>query len=140
VPERWEPSLEDYIDIAAYLLRADRAAIAGLPRIALAESALHAPFASFGGVEAYPTLVEQAAVLLQHLAKNHPLPDANKRAALLLTARFLDANGLAWGPADADTDAGLVERVAAGDTSHEEVVDWIRKRTHEKGDEPPAIS
>jgi Fic/DOC family len=53
----------------------------------LAESALHAPFASFGGTDAYPTLVEQAAVLLQHLAKNHPLPDANKRAAFLLTAR-----------------------------------------------------
>ena len=97
MPARWQPSLEDYIDIATYLLDADHAAIAGLPRLALAESALHAPFASFGGVEAYPTLVEQAAVLLEHLVKNHPLPDANKRAAFLLTARFLDANGLEWG-------------------------------------------
>jgi len=75
VPPRWLPSLEDYIDLAAYLLGADRASVAALPRIGLAESALHAPFASFGGVEAYPTLVEQAAVLLQHLAKNHPLAD-----------------------------------------------------------------
>jgi death-on-curing protein len=140
VPARWEPSLEDYIDIAAYLLGADRTAVAALPRLTLAESALHAPFASFGGVEAYPTLPEQAAVLLQHLAKNHPLPDANKRAAFLLTARFLDANGLAWGPPDVDTDAGLVERVAAGEASHEEVVDWIRERTREKGDGPSAIS
>lgn len=78
---RWQPSLEDYTDLAVYLLGADRAVIARLPRIALAESALHAPFASFGGVEAYPSLVEQAAVLVEHLAKNHPLPDANKRAA-----------------------------------------------------------
>lgn len=101
---------------------------------------MHAPFASFGGVEAYPTLVEQAAVLLEHLAKNHPLPDANKRAAFLLTARFLDANGLAWGQADADTDAGLVERVAGGEASHEQVVDWIRERTREREDEPPAIT
>src|SRR3954452_5783467 len=74
VRPRWQPSLDDYIDMAAYLLRAERAAIARLPRLALAESALHAPFASFGGVEAYPTLVEQGAVLLQHLVKNHPLP------------------------------------------------------------------
>lgn len=129
MPERWEPSLDDYIDIAAYLLGADRAAIAALPRLALAESALHAPFASSGGVEAYPTLVEQAAVLLQHLAQNHPLPDANKRAAFLLTARFLDANGLAWGPPDVEADAGLIERVAAGDAPHEDVVAWIRERT-----------
>ncbi len=94
MPERWIPSLEDYIDVAAFLLGADRTAVQALPRLTLAESALHAPFASFGGVEAYPTLIEQAAVLIEHLARNHPLPDANKRAAFLLTARFLDANGL----------------------------------------------
>jgi death on curing protein len=137
VPPRWQRSLDDYIDIAAYLLGGDRAAIAALPRIALAESALHAPFASFGGIDAYPTLVEQAAVLLQHLAKNHPLPDANKRAAFLLTARFLDANGRQWGVPDVDADAGLVERVAAGEASHEEVMAWISKRIREKGDERP---
>ena len=133
MPARWQPSLEDYIDIATYLLGADHATIAGLPRLALAESALHAPFASFGGVEAYPTLVEQAAVLLEHLVKNHPLPDANKRAAFLLTARFLDANGLEWGSQDVETDASLIERVAAGQATHEEVVAWIRDRTHTGG-------
>jgi death-on-curing protein len=125
------------MDIAAYLLGADRAAISTLPRITLVESALHAPFASFGGTEAYPTLVEQTAVLLQHLAKNHPLPDANKRAAFLLTARFLDANGLQWGPPDVEADAGLVERVAAGEATHDNVVEWIRGRTRERGDEGP---
>lgn len=103
VPPRWERSPEDYIDVAAYLLGSDRAAIAILPRLALAESALHAPFASFGGEEAYPTLIEQASVLLEHLAKNHPLPVGNKRAAFLLTARFLDAN-------DLDLDARLAVR------------------------------
>jgi hypothetical protein len=56
---RWEPSLEDYIDIAAFLLGANRAAVAALPRLGLAESALRAPFASFGGVEAYPTLIDR---------------------------------------------------------------------------------
>ena len=137
---RWQPSLDDYVDMAAYLLRTDRAAITRLPRLALAESALHAPFASFGGVEAYPTLIEQAAVLLQHLARNHPLPDANKRAAFLLMARFLDANGLPWGPPDVETDAGLVERVAAGEATLEEIADWIRKRTSEAGGGPAATS
>jgi death-on-curing protein len=63
------------VDRSIRLLGADRATITRLPRIALAESALHAPFASFGGVEAYPSLVEQAAVLVEHLAKHHPLPD-----------------------------------------------------------------
>lgn len=136
MPPRWQPSLEDFVDVAAYLLDADRDAIVRLPRLALAESALHAPFLSFGGTEAYPTLVEQAAVLLEHLAKNHPLPDANKRTAFLLTARFLDANGLRWGAPDVEADAGIVERVAAGEAAHEEVVAWIRNRTTAPEDEP----
>ena len=44
------------------------------------------------------------------------------------------------GQPDAGTDAGLVERVAAGEASHGEVIDWIRECTREKGDEPPPIS
>ncbi|MEJ7893164.1 MAG: Fic family protein [Solirubrobacteraceae bacterium] len=127
--DRWTPTLDDYVDVAAYLLVADRDAIARLPRIGLADSALHAPFASFGGEEAYPTLIEQAAVLLLHLAKNHPLPDGNKRAAFLITARFLDANGLVWGLPDADLDAEMVERVAAGGAGLEQIIGWIERRT-----------
>jgi death-on-curing protein len=94
----------------------------------LAESALHAPFASFGGVAAYSTVFARAAVLLEHLVKNHPLPDGNKRAAFLLTARYLDANGLTWGPADVEQDAAVVERIAAGEADHHEVVEWVRRR------------
>ena len=127
--DQWTPTLVDYVDVAAYLLAADREAIARLPRIGLADSALHAPFASFGGEEAYPTLIEQAAVLLLHLAKNHPLPDGNKRAAFLITARFLDANGLVWGLPDADLDAEMVERVAAGGAGLEQIIGWIERRT-----------
>ena len=79
-------------------------------------------------------------VLLAHLANNHPLPDANKRAAFLLTARFLDANGLTWRAPDVEIDAGIVERIAAGEAAHDEIVDWIRERTRKEGDEPRAIS
>jgi hypothetical protein len=39
------------------VLGADRAPIAALRRLALAKSALHAPFAAFGGTDGYPTLV-----------------------------------------------------------------------------------
>jgi|1185.fasta_scaffold41557_2 hypothetical protein len=70
----WQPTLEADVDVTAYLLGADRATIAALPRLSLAESALHAPLA-FSGVSAYETLAEQAAALLEHLVNNHPLPD-----------------------------------------------------------------
>ncbi len=126
---RWVPTLDDYADLAAHVLGCEVEAVHRLPRISLAESALHAPFAEFGGVLAYPDVVDQGAVLLVHLAKNHPLPDGNKRAAFLITARFLDANGLVWGEPDVQADAGMVERVAAGDATHDDVVDWLRERT-----------
>jgi death-on-curing protein len=132
VGECWTPVLDDFVDAASFILEAKPEAIRRLPGITLAESALHAPFASFGGVDVYPTLIEQAAVLLEHLARNHPLPDGNKRVAFLLMARFLDANGIDWGGPDVDTDAGMVERVAAGDASHEQVIAWIEGRTESR--------
>ncbi|HET7686335.1 MAG TPA: Fic family protein [Candidatus Limnocylindria bacterium] len=55
--------------------------IANFDRIGLAETALAAPQAGFGGVEAYPDFETKAAVLCWHLLKNHPLPDGNKRCA-----------------------------------------------------------
>jgi death on curing protein len=128
VSERWTPVLDDFVDAASFILGAEPEAIRRLPGMALAESALHAPFASFGGVDAYPTLIGQAAVLLEHLARNHPR-GGNKRVAFLLLARFLDANGVQWGPPDVDTDAGIVESVAVGDASHEQVIAWIQDRT-----------
>jgi hypothetical protein len=85
---RWIPSLDDYIDLASVALDTDPEAVRRLPRLSLAESALAAPFAAFGDVEAYPELVDQAAVLITHLVENHPLPDGNKRAGFLCSPAF----------------------------------------------------
>jgi death-on-curing protein len=73
--------LVDYVAIAAKLTGMDVATIARLPNLSLAESALRASFAGFGEHEFYPELLCNAAVLLERLARNHPLPDGNKRAA-----------------------------------------------------------
>jgi death-on-curing protein len=127
--QRWTPTLDDYLELAAFLLGTSPDRLQGLPRIGLAESAVHAPFASFGGEAAYPDLLEQAAVLVTHLAQNHPLPDGNKRAAFLLTARFLQANGRHWMSEDVMIDAPMVEDIAASKVTLEDVVAWIQSRT-----------
>ena len=86
------PPPEDlqFLDLADYLLLAgaalDRApeAVFDIADLGLAESALHAPAATYGEVEFYPDLVTKARVLVVHLTKDHPLPDgSNKRAAYL---------------------------------------------------------
>ncbi|MBR6834919.1 MAG: Fic family protein, partial [Oscillospiraceae bacterium] len=45
----------------------------------LLDSALSAPFQSFGGNEFFPTTLEKAVRLCVGLVQNHPFHDGNKR-------------------------------------------------------------
>jgi death-on-curing protein len=129
VAEVFYVSFGDYCRMAAEVLGTRPEQIARLPRIGLADSALAAPRAGFGEQDAYPSLIEKAAVLVEHLARNHPLPDGNKRCAFLAAERFLAGNGRPIADADPDTDVPMVERIAAGEATHEEIVIWLRRRT-----------
>ncbi len=73
--------LADYVLIAERVLGFPAEAVANFNRIGLAESALAAPRAGFGGIEAYPDFDTKVAVLCWHLVKNHPLPDGKTSAA-----------------------------------------------------------
>lgn len=81
--------------------------------LGLLDSAAHRPRASLRGREAYPTLDEKAAALLDSLVRNHPLVDGNKRLGWLATVVFLDING-AWIEAPDDDAYDLVIAVASG--------------------------
>jgi death-on-curing protein len=117
--------MTEYLELADGLLIAE--AVLGIPADALAkfesiglfESALQSPAASFGGVDFYPTLAAKAAVLCAHVAKNHGLPDGNKRAAFLAMVEFLERNGHEWNPPLGDWDGEETDRmiraVAASD-------------------------
>jgi death on curing protein len=121
--------LGDYCEIAAELLGTGVEQIARLPRIALADSALATPSWGFGDQEAYPNLIEKAAVLVEHLARNHPLPDGNKRAAFLSVWLFMEANGRPFVSEDSGIDVPMVEKIAAGEASPNEIVGWLEQRT-----------
>jgi death-on-curing protein len=127
------PECGDFCDVAASVLGIAPEQVARLPNVGLAESALAAPRAGFGDLERYPTLLEKAAVLLEWLARNHPLPDGNKRTAFIVMGLFLEANGRRFTNADADVDVPLVERVAAGDAGHAEIINWLETRTAPDG-------
>ena len=66
----------------------------GVRELALLESAVAAPQATFGGQSPYTDLVEVAAAYLYYLCRNHPFVDGNKRAALGACLVFLRLNGL----------------------------------------------
>ena len=123
----------EYLDLADYLLIAEAVLgvpaeeIARWPGIGLAESALHAPAAGFEGVEFYPDVLDKAAVLCVRLARNHPLPDGNKRVAYLALLEFLVRNGVEWIPPSVEETVETIERVAAGRISERELAEWLRR-------------
>lgn len=124
--------MAEYLDLADYLLIADAVVgvpaeqIARWPGIGLAESALHAPAAGFRGVELYPGMIEKAAVLCCRLARNHPLPDGNKRVAYLAMLEFLARNGVGWAPPSVEETVATIEAVAAGTIRERELAEWLR--------------
>ncbi len=86
----------------------------------LLESALAQPQATFGGQFLHPTLSEQAAAYLYHIAMNHPFIDGNKRTAFAVTDTFLRLNGCALNLTD-ERAYDLVMRVARGTMTKEEL-------------------
>jgi death-on-curing protein len=121
--------IDDYLAIAAEVLGLDGQTIARVANIPLAESALHAPFASFGGEDFYPEPIEKAGVLCSRLVRNHPLPDGNKRTAYLAMLIFLEINGITWQPPGETERVLAVEALAASTMTEAEFTNWLREHT-----------
>lgn len=126
---------DDFLLAAAQALQTDPDTAAKLATRSLAESALAAPSAGYGGHEHYPGFAEKAAVLLERLVRNHPLRDGNKRTALLCAILFANLNHHEWEPPEADDPdgnetAGIVEAVAAGGVPLAALTAWIDDRLH----------
>jgi death-on-curing protein len=118
--------LVDYVAIAVEVTGLDAETIIRAARLDLADSALHAPAAGFGEVEFYPDFVTKAAVLV---AKNHPLPDGNKRAAWVALRAFIDVNGWPWEPMPTVDEAEqAMLAIAAGRWDHEQTAAWLAER------------
>ncbi len=83
-------NLEEVLHVAARTLGSEP----GIRDLGLLESALARPQASAFGEAAYPTIHQQAAALLDSLARNHALVDGNKRLALAATIAFYGMNGM----------------------------------------------
>lgn len=120
--------LVDYLAIATEVTGIDPTTLARVTKVNLADSALHAPAAGFGETDLYPDFVDKAAVLVVRLAKNHPLPDGNKRCAWVALRLFVEINNWSWKPSASVDDAErAVLAVASGDWSQDEMAAWLRK-------------
>lgn len=64
----------------------------GIRDTSLLESALNAPFQTFGDEELYPSIIEKASRLCYGLIKNHPFIDGNKRIGVYAMLVYLGLN------------------------------------------------
>ena len=98
----------------------------GVRELALLESAVAAPQASFGGRSPYRDVAEVAAAYLFYLCKNHPFSDGNKRTALGACLVFLRLNGIEP-KADGPEWEELTLAVAASAIDRDEATQRLRK-------------
>lgn len=117
-------SLAEALVIAEMVTGLNAATLTRSSRIELLDSALHAPQASFAGQELYPQFIDKAAILTVRIAKNHPLPDGNKRLAWMCCNMFLMVNGYRL---DVPTDPAveIMLAVASGELDEVGLAEWL---------------
>ena len=96
----------------------------GIRDEALLESAIENIYATFDGVELYPTKEEKAARLGYSLVSNHAFVDGNKRIGMYIMLSFLELNGVKIDAANNEV-YKLVMSVADGSARYEEILNWI---------------
>ena len=121
--------LADYVAIAAEVTGLDVATVMKVANLDLADSALHAPAAGFGETEFYPDFVRKAALLIVRLAKNHPLPDGNKRVSWVALRMFVEINGWSWSERPSVDEAEqVVLAIAAGEWDEDRMAEWLGEK------------
>jgi len=121
-----------YLDVEDLLRIADLEGIGPIRDLGLLDSATARPRSSAFGVDAYPTLHEKAAALLDSIVGNHALVDGNKRLGWLATVAFLWINGqILLAPADDAYNLviGIAERRVPVDESAAALASWMTPRT-----------
>ena len=97
----------------------------GVRDFGLLDSALEGAFATFDGVELYPSKEDKAARLGYTLISNHAFVDGNKRIGMYVMLTFLEMNDLPVHPTNEDVvRVGLA--VASGDMQYDELLTWVR--------------
>ena len=130
--------LADYLLIAEAVLSVPAEVLLDVCDLALAESALNAPAATYGGQDLYPSMTAKAAALTYRVCNNHPLMDGNKRVAYQCLREFVARNDYPWFDPEGDLPAGdetvkTMWELAGGVLSEAELAVWIAERIGEPG-------
>ena len=120
--------LADYVAIAAAVTGLEPFTILRVANLDLADSALHAPACWVRRHRSsIRTSCDKASVLIVRLARNHPLPDGNKRAAWIAMRVFIEINHWTWveRPSVDDAERAVVA-IASGEWDEHRAAVWLR--------------
>ncbi len=92
----------------------------------LLESALESCYATFDGVELYPTKEEKAAQLGFSLISNHAFVDGNKRIGMYIMLSFLELNGIRIDATNEDIIRNGLG-IASGEIKRDDLLQWIKE-------------
>jgi len=116
-------TLDDLLALAADL------GVSKVRDLGLLDVAAHRPQSSLMGQDAYPGIHEKTAVLLESVARDHPLIDGNKRLAWMAVFVFYGVNDLDL-DAPEDDAYDLVIAIATGSIGYGEAASrlsgWVR--------------
>ncbi|MCL2621618.1 MAG: type II toxin-antitoxin system death-on-curing family toxin [Firmicutes bacterium] len=101
---------------------------AGIRDMNLLDSALESAFATFDGIDLYPTKEEKAAKLGYGIISNHAFLDGNKRTGMYTLISFLEVNGITFNATN-DEVFKMGVAIAAGVAKYDDVLDWVKKHT-----------
>ncbi|MEA3354891.1 MAG: type II toxin-antitoxin system death-on-curing family toxin [Patescibacteria group bacterium] len=94
----------------------------------LLESAIYQPFASYGGIDLYPTIFDKTAALLRSIINNHPFIDGNKRTAIASVQIILEESGFIFN-ASVNLTYKFLNQVASQNLSIKKIVSWLKNKT-----------
>jgi len=119
--------LADYLAIAAEVTGLDPDILSRVTNLDLADSAI--PKGGMEGEDFYADFIDKAAVLVVRLAKNHPLPDGNKRATWVARRLFIESSTWAWRTyPSVDEAEEAVVAIASSEWDEKRVAAWLTSR------------
>ncbi|ASN06778.1 type II toxin-antitoxin system death-on-curing family toxin [Virgibacillus necropolis] len=98
----------------------------GVKEPGLLDSALNRPKQTIFGDDAYPTVYEKAAALVESLSMNHTFFNANKRTALASLIIFLKLNNYKW-IMDVEKEQDFLVDIVNHAYSFQQIVSLIRE-------------
>jgi death on curing protein len=116
---------EQVLFIHARLI-AETGGLHGVRDLAMLESALGRPAASFDDRDLYPDPFTKAAALMESLINNHPFVDGNKRTGIAAAVLFLRVNGHHFSASPDDLEKKTL-LVAQGRMNLEGIAKWLRE-------------